>query len=82
MSEMPISDAEGHLADLSHEAEESGEVIYLTDHGRRVSAIVPANAAAAMEAAEDAADAAAAEAALAEPGENILLEDLLAELGL
>jgi antitoxin (DNA-binding transcriptional repressor) of toxin-antitoxin stability system len=78
---MPISEADGHLADLARRATTSGEVIYLTDHGRRVGAIVPSDVAAEIEA-EDAADIAAAEAAMDEPGDSVLLEDLLTELGL
>ncbi|MPZ86332.1 MAG: type II toxin-antitoxin system Phd/YefM family antitoxin [Actinophytocola sp.] len=58
-------------------------MIYLTDeHGERLAAIVPADVAAEIEAAEDADDIRAAEAALAEPGEPVPAEELWAELGL
>jgi prevent-host-death family protein len=46
---MAIPEAREHLADVVHRAAESGSVIYLTDHGRRLAAIVPAGAAARLE---------------------------------
>jgi prevent-host-death family protein len=46
---MAIPEAREHLADLVHRAAESGSVIYLTDDGRRLAAIVPAGAAARLE---------------------------------
>jgi len=49
VSEMAIPEAREHLADVVHRAAESGSVIYLTDHGRRLAAIVPAGAAARLE---------------------------------
>jgi hypothetical protein len=79
MSEMPLEDVPG-LADLAHEAAEGGQVVYLTEGGKRLVAIVPAAMAAELEA-EDAADIEAARASLAEPGENVPLEDVLRELG-
>jgi antitoxin (DNA-binding transcriptional repressor) of toxin-antitoxin stability system len=82
VSEMPISEATGHLDEVADESAATGEVIYLTRDGRRLAAIVPADAAAEMEAAEDAADIAAAEAAMAEPGENIPASVVWAELSL
>ncbi|MGH3625531.1 MAG: hypothetical protein ACRDQ5_27760 [Sciscionella sp.] len=48
---------------------------------QRLAAIVPADVAAAWEAAEDADDLEAAQAALDEPGESIPAEKLWAELG-
>lgn len=81
MSEVPLEDVPG-LADLAHRAVDRGQVVYLTEHGHRLAAIVPAEAAAELEAAEDAADIERARAALEEPGENRPLEDVLTELGL
>lgn len=81
MSEMPLEDVPG-LADLAHRAADRGQVVYLTEHGHRLAAIVPAEVAAELEAAEDAADIERARAALEEPGENLPLEDVLTELGL
>lgn len=81
MSEMPLEDVPG-LADLAHQAADRGQVVYLTEHGHRLAAIVPAEVAAELEAAEDAADTERARAALEEPGEDSRLEDVLAELGL
>lgn len=82
MSELPIPEARDHLSEVAHDAA-GGQVIYLTDeHGERLAAIVPADVAAEIEAAEDAADVAAARAALAEPGDPIPAERLWAEMGL
>jgi prevent-host-death family protein len=54
VSEMAIPEAREHLADVVHRTAESGSVIYLTDHGRRLAAIVPVGAAARLE--QDTAD--------------------------
>ena len=82
MSEMPISEASDHLEEVAGESAATGEVIYLTRDGRRLAAIVPADVAAEIEAAEDAADIAAAEAAMAETGEDIPAEMVWTELGI
>jgi hypothetical protein len=82
VSEVPISEVTGHLDEVAEESAATGEVIYLTRDGHRLAAIVPAEAAAQIEAAEDAADLAAAEAAMAEPGEDIPASVVWDELGL
>ncbi|OHV69574.1 hypothetical protein [Pseudofrankia sp. BMG5.36] len=41
MTEMPLPEGE-QLTLVAREAAESGQVVYLTDHGRRLAAIVPA----------------------------------------
>jgi antitoxin (DNA-binding transcriptional repressor) of toxin-antitoxin stability system len=41
MTEVPISDAK-RLAAVARDAAASGQVVYLTDGGRRLAAIVPA----------------------------------------
>ncbi len=79
---MSISEATGHLDEVAEESAATGEVIYLTRDGHRLAALVPASAAAEMEAAEDAADIAAAEAAMAEPAADIPASVVWAELGL
>lgn len=82
MSELPIEQAQEHLAEVVEDAERAGEVVYLTRHGRRVAAIVSPELAAEIEAAEDAADLAAARAALEEGGEPIPWEQVKVELDL
>jgi prevent-host-death family protein len=74
MSELHVEDTRG-VAEAAHEAAR-GEVVYITEHGRRLAAIVPAGMAAEIE--EDLADA---RDALAEPGE-IPWEQIKAEVGL
>jgi hypothetical protein len=77
MSELPVEDTPG-VAGAAHDAAR-GQVVYLTEHGHRLAAIVPAELAAEIE--EDLADAADARDALAEPGE-IPWEQIKAEAGL
>lgn len=54
-------------------------MIYLTRDGRRIAAVVPADAAEAFERTEDEANIQAARAALADPAPAVPLEQLLAE---
>ncbi len=77
MSELPVEDTPG-VAGAAHDAAR-GQVVYLTERGHRLAAIVPAELAAEIE--EDLADAADAREALAEPGE-IPWEQIKAEAGL
>ena len=92
MSQLPVEDAPG-INDAAHEAA-SGRVVYITEEGRRLAAIVPAEYAAALEAMnpeqaaellEDLADSADAREALAElaaGAEPVPAEQLWAELGI
>jgi antitoxin (DNA-binding transcriptional repressor) of toxin-antitoxin stability system len=68
-----------------------GHVVYLTEHGERLAAIVPAEFAEALEGMSeqdarelpgDLADAAAAREAFAEPGESVAWEQVRAQAGL
>jgi len=77
MSELPVEDTPG-VVEAAHDAAR-GQVVYITEHGHRLAAIVPAELAAEIE--EDLADAAGARDALAEPGE-IPWEQIKAEAGL
>jgi antitoxin (DNA-binding transcriptional repressor) of toxin-antitoxin stability system len=92
MSQLPVEDAPG-VSDAAHEAA-SGRVVYLTEHGQRLAAIVPAEYAAALEAMnpkqaaellEDLADGADVREALAElaaGAEPIHAEQVWAKLGI
>ena len=89
MSELPVEGTPG-VAGAAHDAAR-GHVVYLTEHGERLTAIVPAEFAEALEGMseqdtrellEDLADAAAAREALAEPGESVPWEQVKAEAGL
>ena len=89
MSEMPVDAAPG-FADAAHEAAR-GQVVYLTERGERLAAIVPAEFAAALEGMsleegreflEDLADAVAARQAMEEPGESVPWEQIKSEAGL
>src|SRR5215211_3224791 len=46
MSEMPVPEAQDHLSEVAHQAA-AGRVVYLTEGGQRIAAIVPAELAAA-----------------------------------
>lgn len=93
MSELPLEKAPGDVTAAAHEAA-SGRVVYLTEHGLRLAAIVPARLAAELEhfspeqireLLEDFADASAAREALAEidaGAEPIPAEQVWEELGI
>ncbi len=93
MSEIPLDETPGDVAAAAHEAAR-GKVIYLTEHGQRLAAIVPADLAAELEnlspdefreLLEDFADAQAAREALAEIEAGacpVPGEQVWAELGL
>lgn len=85
MSELPIEGTPG-VAGAAR-----GHVVYLTERGERLAAIVPAEFAEALEGMseqdarellEDLSDAAVARQALAEPGESVAWEQVKAEAGL
>ena len=89
MSELPVDETPG-VAGAAHDAAR-GHVVYLTEHGYRLAAIVPAEFAEALEGMseqetrellEDLADAATARQANAEPGDSIPWEQVKAEAGL
>lgn len=48
MSEIPLDEAQSDVAAAAHDAAR-GQVIYLTENGQRLAAIVPAEIAAEME---------------------------------
>jgi antitoxin (DNA-binding transcriptional repressor) of toxin-antitoxin stability system len=87
MSEIPLDEAPREVSDAAHDAAR-GRVVYLTEHGERLAAIVPAELAAELEnltpeafreLLEDFADAEAARQALAEGGEPVPWEQVKAE---
>ncbi|HTT54632.1 MAG TPA: hypothetical protein VMH35_24840 [Streptosporangiaceae bacterium] len=89
MSELPLDDGPDVTAAARDAAR--GHVVYLTEHGERLAAIVPAEFAAvlegmspeqAQELLEDLADVAAARRALDEPGSDIPAGQVWAEFGL
>jgi antitoxin Phd len=93
MSEIPLDRAPGDVAAAAHDAAR-GKVVYLTERGERLAAIVPAELAAELEKLtpeefhellEDFADAQAAREALAEieaGASTVPAEQVWAELGL
>jgi prevent-host-death family protein len=64
--DLPITDAREHLAEVVNEAAYGGTVTYLTRRGRRLAAVVPIEAAEALERLEDAYLARLADESLAE----------------
>jgi DNA-binding MarR family transcriptional regulator len=93
MSEIPLEETPGQVTDAAHDAAR-GQVVYLTEHGERLAAIVPAELAAELESLtpqqlrdllEDFADTQAARESLAEieaGAEPVPAEQVWAELGL
>jgi antitoxin (DNA-binding transcriptional repressor) of toxin-antitoxin stability system len=91
MSEIPLDKAPREVSDAAHDAAR-GQVVYLTEHGERLAAIVPAELAAELEnltpeefreLLEDFADGQAARESLAEVeagGEPVLAEQVWTEL--
>lgn len=65
-SEMAVSEARADLGPVTSRAEYAGETTYLTKHGHRAAAIVPAGSAELLEELEDALDAEQVRTALAE----------------
>ncbi|WP_166463041.1 type II toxin-antitoxin system prevent-host-death family antitoxin [Amycolatopsis acidicola] len=63
-SEMSVSAARESLGPVTSRVEFGGETVYLTKHGRRAAAVVPAAAAELLEELEDAFDIEATRAAL------------------
>jgi prevent-host-death family protein len=49
MAEMPIQEAQDNLGEVVSRSSSTGEVVYLTDHGERVAAIMPAQRAAMLD---------------------------------
>lgn len=91
MSELPVDETPTPGVAAAARDAASGHVVYITEHGQRLAAIVPAEYASALESMsaedarellEDLADAAAARASLTDPGEDVPAEQLWAELGL
>ncbi|GIG71194.1 type II toxin-antitoxin system Phd/YefM family antitoxin [Phytomonospora endophytica] len=81
--DLPVTDLREHLAEVLEGIMRSGDRTYITRHGRRVAAIIPAGEAELLDELEDAYLARLAIAAKAESvasGEaNIPLAELLAE---
>lgn len=80
--DLPAAEARRGFARVIGQAEHAGVTTYITSHGRRVAAIVPVEAAEALERLEDEALVAMARKALDEPGEPVTHDEVLAELGL
>lgn len=82
MTEMAVSDARDHFAELIESTRRSGEPIYVTRRGRRVAVILdPEEYERILDDAEDAVDRADLHAARAED-DYVPWEEVKAELGL
>ena len=83
MSDVTVSEARDHLADVIDQARREHEPVYLHRRGKRLAAVIDADDLDRLtELAEDALDLAEARAAMEEEGEDIPWEELKAELGL
>lgn len=83
-TDMPITDARDQLAEIVSLAAYRGQVTYLTRHGKRVAAIVPADDAEEIERIEDAwlaKQAEAAQAGIRAGDRTVSLADVLTKLG-
>lgn len=80
--EMPATEARNAFSEVIGRAHHAGTTTYITSHGRRVAAIVPVEAAEALERLEEEALVAMAKESLAEPGASIAHEVVMAQLGL
>jgi prevent-host-death family protein len=80
--EMPAGEVRQAFADVVGRAQHAGHTTYITHRGRRVAAIVPADAAEWLEEYEDQQLARMAAEALADEGVPVPLEQVLGRLGL
>jgi prevent-host-death family protein len=83
MTNVTVSEAREHLADVIDEARRQHEPVYLHRRGKRLAAVIDAeDLDRLIELAEDAIDIAEARAALEEEGESISWDEVKADLGL
>lgn len=80
--EMSSSQLRAQIADVIGRAQHTGQITYITHHGRRVAAVVSVEAAEALERLEDKVLGDLAARSLAEPGQAVPLATVLAELDL
>ncbi|HEX3782944.1 MAG TPA: type II toxin-antitoxin system Phd/YefM family antitoxin [Pseudonocardiaceae bacterium] len=64
--ELSLTEARAQLPEITNRAEYTGETVYVTKHGRRTSAVVPAAAAQLLEDLEDLMDIEAVREALSD----------------
>lgn len=83
MSDVTVSEARDHLADVIDEARRQHEPVYLHRRGKRVAAVIDAEDLDRLTAlAEDAVDIAEAQAAVEEEGESVPWDEVRVSLGL